>query len=221
SASYPVNLLVFWDDLSTPNSNTIRWEHFETPIPHVIVHWSATNFLSSSRNPSSLTFQAILFEDGRFEYRYGNMVSNPQGYADGQDATIGTQNLARTLANVISHNTTNPDGWSGRALVFGGWNELLSDSTPRPTPLSGSWTLTPYLTRTYKLRAWNGHSEEEREFEIRVHPKATFQVWAEPAEPTPGQSVTLRWSAKHLTSLVIEDEAGNVLHTAPQTQLES
>src|SRR5690606_5853281 len=77
STSSPVNLLVFWDDLSTPNSNTIRWEHFETPIPHVIVHWSATNFLSSSRNPSSLTFQAILFEDGRFEYRYGNMVSNP------------------------------------------------------------------------------------------------------------------------------------------------
>ena len=35
------------------------------------------------------------------------------------------------------------------------------------------------------------------------------------------ESVTLRWSAKHLTSLVIEDEAGNVLHTAAQTQLDS
>ena len=218
--SSDIDLAIFWDDLTTPNPNTIRWEYFEDPIPHVIVHWNATSFLSSTRNPSSLTFQAILFEDGRFEYRYGPMTS-VGGYAQGQDATIATQNRAHSQANVISHNTTNLDGWSGRALVFGGWNQLLADSTPRPTPLSGSWTLTPYLTRTYTLRAWNGHSEHEEEFEIRVHPRSTLDAWVEPAEPTTGETVVLHWFGKHLTSLVVEDDAGNVVHAAPQSQLES
>src|SRR5690606_23779543 len=97
----------------------------------------------------------------------------------------------------------------------------LADSTPRPTPLSGSWTFTPYLTRTYKLRAWNGHSEHEEEFEIRVHPKGKLRAWAEPAEPLPGQPVTLHWEGENLTSLVIEDDAGNVIHTVPQGQFDS
>src|SRR5690606_25278720 len=37
----------------------------------------------------------------------------------------------------------------------------------------------------------------------------------------PGQEVTLRWSGKNLSSLVIEDDEGNVIHTATPLQLTS
>lgn len=209
-----IHVLPFWDDLHTSRSQpegTVLWEYFAQPVPHIVVQWADMNFWSSSRQPSDLNFQAVLFETGEIEFRWGDMSSNPAAHAEGSTAVIGLHNRTGSKARFVSDRTQVQGGLSGKSYFF----------FPDSLPLSGTRVIAPGSTMTYTLRAWNGHSEHEMEVEIRVHPKATLRAWAEPAEPLPGQPVTLHWEGENLTSLVIEDDAGNVVYTVPQGQLDS
>src|SRR5690606_9271821 len=90
-------------------------------------------------------------------------------------ATIGAQNTdcssGCTFGVQLVHNTEQKNGLEGRVYRFDGLRSYLPDaSTPVPMPKDGSLTFKPVDTRTYTLRAWNGHSEDEREIRVVVHP---------------------------------------------------
>lgn len=217
-----IDLAPYWDDLHTTNNTphgTVYWEYFADPSPHIIVQWTNVGFWTSSRNPADLNFQIVLHENGHFEYRYGRMYAQ-SNYGNGQDATIAAQNRSGSEANLISYNTTWEGGLSDSGLYFERWD---ADPTfaRAPVDLSGSRTVSPTSTRTYRLRAWNGHSEHEMDVTVNVYPRGELSVWSVPAEPVPGEPVTLHWSGLGLTSLEVEDEAGNLLHTASPAELAS
>src|SRR5690606_31614277 len=135
SSSGNVDLAIFWDDLTPRNGSTVSWEYFESPVPHVVIQWTDAHFTGDSN--SHLTFQVVLFENGRFEYRYGDLwtTGTDPNRPLGSSVTIGAQNISRTQGLTVAHNQTNQDGWTGRALVWSSFNQLLDESTPRPTPL--------------------------------------------------------------------------------------
>src|SRR5690606_12376501 len=216
-----VHAAPFWGDLHTNQTNnpphgTIHWEYFDSPLPHVIVQWSDMEFFSSSRNPASLNFQTVLFASGDIEFRWGPM-SSAGSYADGLEMIIGLQSWGATAARVVHNGKSSgtgapvPGGLQGRSYYF----------FPKDLPLDGTRDLMPGSTMTYTLKAWNGHSEHELPLTIEVFSPAELTVWAEPAEPAPGESVTIRWEGANLSSLVIEDGSGNVVLTVPSSQFES
>src|SRR5690606_29036958 len=92
---------------------------------------------------------------------------------------------------------------------------------PDPFPLEGNHRLYPSSSMSYSLRAWNAHSEHAEGFEVRVYPPAGLEVWTVPADPLPGDDVTLHWAGENLTSLHISDELGNPILTASPAQMES
>jgi hypothetical protein len=211
------DLLPFWDSF---NGGKIWWERIEGDVDQLIIQWTDMNFTTSSYNPADVTFQAVLFADGSFEYRYGKMESNNVGMAKASSATIAAQNRAGTEATVLVHNQLQEPGLEGRVYRFRGWDDFVeASSTPVRTPLAGSVTFQPKQDRTYHLAAWNGHSDHVEELEVRVHPKGQLHVAAIPAEPLPGDSVTLHWSGVNLTALTIEDDTGAIIHTAAAAEL--
>lgn len=212
------DMLPFWDLLT---NGSIWWELVPGKVDQLIIQWTKMDFSTSAQNPANLNFQVVLMADGNFEFRYGPMIG-AGNHAQAASATIATQNRAGTLARVISHDTVQPTGLTGRVYRFRSWNDLVAEaSTPVPTPLSGTVTFTPTMDRTYRLEAKNGHSEHVEQFEIRVHPKGELQVWANPAEPLPGQAATLHWQGTNLSAITIEDDAGTILHTATSAELAS
>jgi|GEM_PF-1641213 len=216
-----VDLAPFWDAMQ---NGSIYWELFEGEVDRLVIQWSGFEFSTTSYNPADLNFQVVLFEDGRFEYRYGPMEGS-HAAARASLATIGAQSWACPgyvcpYGVQLVHQTEQPNGLEGRVYRFEGLRGYREDqSTPIPMPMNGSRTFKPVDTRTYTIRAWNGHSEHERSIRVAVHPRAELVVWTEPTYPQPGDTISLHWNGKALTSLVIEDGAGNVIHTATPSEL--
>lgn len=216
-----IDFFPFWTD-QRPSAEVL-WNYYEEPSPHLVIEWKGASFWNDTS--SNLNYQAILHASGAIEYRYGPM----NGFATNtQTMGIATASRSGDDAHVIYLKTSSggtpniPGGLEGRSFYFEGWDGFREDlSTPRPTAPTGTWTIRPLRTRNYTLRAWNGHSNHEEALEVRVHGRGELEVWADPAEPAPGQPTTLRWSGKHLTELVIEDDQGNVIHTATPGQLSS
>src|SRR5690606_2325444 len=216
-----VDLAPFWNSMQ---NGSIYWELFEGEVDRLVIQWSGFQFSTTSYNPADLNFQVVLFEDGRFEYRYGPMEGS-HAAARASLATIGAQswvcpNYVCPYGVQLVHQTEQPNGLEGRVYRFEGLRGYREDqSTPIPMPMNGSRTFKPVDTRTYTIRAWNGHSEHERSIRVAVHPRAELVVWTEPRHPQPGDTISLHWGGKALTSLVIEDDAGNVIHTASPSEL--
>lgn len=221
SANYrAIDLAPFWDSL---RNGDIWWEHIEGEVDQLIIQWTGAEFTLSSYNPTDLNFQVVLFEDGRFEFRYGKMESDHEN-ARGASATIGAQSHdcsdGCAFGEQILDDEEQDHSLEGRVYRFDGLQGFQADgSTPVPVPADGSLTFKPNLSRTYTLRTWNAHSEHEQTLEVLVHPKAAIAAWSDPAEPTPGSGVDLHWETRSLTSLVIEDSSGAVIHTATPEEL--
>lgn len=204
-----LDLIPFWADL-VPSMGRVHWNYYEEPLPHVIVEWRNNAHFSYS---SDFSFQVAMYETGEFEYRYGLM----DGLTNPFTRFIGAQDFEGTSARTLLYGSAAvpSGGLEARSYFFDGWDGFdAARSTPRPTPASGSWTFTPFRSRTYTLKVWNGHSEDEAEIRIEVHPKGKLQAWAEPAEPLPNEPFTIHWVGENLSWLVVEDGSGQVVHTA-------
>lgn len=222
-ASYRgVDIAPFWDSI---RADTVWWEYIEGPVDRLVIQWKDAEFTTSTYNPANLNFQVVLFEDGRFELRYGEM-SGAHANARAASATIGAQSRdcsnGCTFGEELVYNVEQVNGLEGRVYRFNGLQGFQEGaSTPVPMPEDGSITFQPTDSRTYTLRTWNGHSQDERELRVNVHPYGKLQAWTVPEFPEPGQDVTLHWEGSTLTSLVIEDGSGAVIHTADPSELDS
>lgn len=213
-----VDIAPFWE---TQRKHQVWYELIRGEVDRLIIQWSGGEITTSNGNPASLEYQLVLFADGRIEFHYGNMDTPNAALGRGSSATAGMQNHSCNgpcrEGFTLFHNEEQKNGLEGRMVRFHGFAQLdEKGSTPVPMPPSGTMTFRATEDRTYTLRAWNGHSEHTRSVEVRVHPRAVLDVWTEPAEPRPGDLVTLHWAGTNLTSLVLEDAQGNQEQVAPQ-----
>lgn len=92
----PANLLaVFWDDLHFRSQNRAR---YLADGNRFIVQYSNVDRFSST-TPSNLTFQVILYPNGRIVYQYLTMTS-----AELASATVGIQNAVKTDGLTVVYN---------------------------------------------------------------------------------------------------------------------
>lgn len=217
-----VDIAPFWDSI---RASTIWWEHIEGEVDRLVIQWTGAEFTSTTYNPADLNFQLVLFEDGRFEMRYGEMEGD-HGNARALSATIGAQSRdcssGCAFGEQLVYNTEQEHSLEGRVYRFNGLQGFQANgSTPVPMTEKGSLTFQPSETRNYLLRTWNGHSEHEESLRVVVHSKAKISAWTEPAEPAPGEPVVLHWEASDLTSLEILDGSGALVYTADPSELQS
>jgi len=166
-----VNLAPFWDAMA-------RNDEYDTRSPsgtihvgygndadrgdYVVVQWKNFWFRTGNDNdsPTSLNFEAVLFEDGSFDYRYGTMSStNRNTDAQGAGATIGFQTGSGEFVN-ISHDAEFPGGLSNFGFTF----------RPAEVEANGSWTVVPLADTTYVLTASNAVGSEADTVDVTVSP---------------------------------------------------
>ncbi|HEY0840780.1 MAG TPA: hypothetical protein VGD74_11380, partial [Vulgatibacter sp.] len=118
SAANPsrVHLAPFWDDHFMRGHDSV-WT-FQPSPDEFVIQWK--NFNRSAGSTANalydLNFQVVLFADGSFEYRYGEMKAPPQPFsysscypstceleANGSSATIGYQNVGGTMGSRIHY----------------------------------------------------------------------------------------------------------------------
>lgn len=107
TAETSTHLPVFWDSLSAQSTGEVWIDHgTDAEGNYVVVQWKNFQFTTSSYNPADLNFQAILRDNGVFEYRYGTMTAAPanQQYADGRSVTIGFQNFYAEVGHAWRYN---------------------------------------------------------------------------------------------------------------------
>jgi len=205
-----------WDAAKYPEGNL----HFllggdEASGRTLTIQW--TDATHSSNRAASLNFQVILHEDGRFEYRYGDMdpgigVTEAQReYAEGKSATIGYQTPTQSSFDVIQHNTL--------INVFG----LLDGRTftyapPQAVERSGSYLWHPFAaapTAAATLQAARGTLSDSEVVTIEFTRRPEISMTDRPAAPVPvGTPFRLGWKTRHADSLVVLDGAGTPICTA-------
>jgi len=198
-----VDLAPLWRGLSKKNGNV--WLDLIEGEQAFVVQWKDYEFSasSSSGNPANLNFEAVLWNDGDFEFRYGTMSAAFPTWADGYESLIGWQDESRTQGRTLNAwRSTYPGGLQGRVLP--------EDWTVPPT---GSMEFYPKYDTTYTLEIRNGHSVATQEVDVVVHPNATIYPEVEPADPIPGDVFRFSWRAYGVQSFVIEEEDGTVICT--------
>jgi len=120
SSNFPyMHLAPFWASLNRSAHGGEIWYQVlgSGPEQHLVIQYK--NFSITNHLTAHLNFQVVLWRDGSFDFRYGDM-SNPadQDVADGLVASIGHQNVDGTEGLQISRNQPVPGGLSHRTFHF-------------------------------------------------------------------------------------------------------
>ncbi|MHC5004673.1 MAG: hypothetical protein ACYTJ0_16290, partial [Planctomycetota bacterium] len=89
----------YWDDFNLNDGGEIVWNTFGSPTRFMCEWRNVPEF--GSGGATSATFQAILFPDGRIQYRYGDLDC----CGDPGDATVGIENIDGTDGYSVDHLT--------------------------------------------------------------------------------------------------------------------
>jgi subtilisin family serine protease len=140
----PPNLLaVFWDDLNFRSALRARYHSDGTRF---IVQWTDVDRDSTTDQPSPahLTFQAILYPNGRIVYQYATMT----GFLT--SATIGIQNAARNDGLQVAFNTAYMH--ENMAIEFRPLLDFVSVTPAHGTiPAGGSADLAVHLDASHLI----------------------------------------------------------------------
>src|SRR5690606_4469515 len=94
--------LPFWQTIQTTAPGSVWWKH-DPAEGSLTIQWKDWQSNTAAARPTSWNFQVVLFEDGSFEYRYGDMAANNMAYATGQTVTnIGWQNPTAKIGATLS-----------------------------------------------------------------------------------------------------------------------
>lgn len=110
-----VHLAPFWDSLRMESNDRI---YYHSPDPQTaIIQWRRFNSGAGAENQYSLNFQVVLYADGRFEYRYGEMRPLAElAISDGCSGDGGSCD-ATPYGVTVGYQTT--DGGHGMSLHHG------------------------------------------------------------------------------------------------------
>lgn len=183
------HLAINWGDLLATGAQYF-YQYFSEPAGnYVIVQWTGINHDGSGTQ--DMNFQIVLYEDGSFEYRYGDMLPTDNDLANGARKTIGYQV---------------PGGGAWQFHFGAGWN------TGTPTPITGglshrtlrftpsdaltSVVVVPEDTSTYTYCAMLGGYSQCKDITIEAAWEIlSFDSSADTIDP--GQQVTLSWETKN------------------------
>lgn len=198
-----VHLAAFWTDLAAR-------EHVYADLGEdakgrfLVVQWHHVFWTKGS---SDLTFEIILWDDGDFDFRYGDMDADEEVL--GGVATIGYQNTTGTDGVLVTHLTPIP------ALAHSGYAFRMS----RALAEAGSAIVKPLATRDYVLTAQDADgSTREATATVKVHPATTLVASASKEVVDEGDTFTIRWSAPNATAVVIS-EGGEAIHRAGPSEV--
>lgn len=187
----------------------------------LIVQWKDITF--STNQIATMNFEVILWEDGRFEYRYGNMDAGPEASlaqretVEGSSATIGYQTPSKSSFHNIKYNKS-INFWGplpGRNFVY----------VPAPDALekNGSYVWSPLArqaTASATLKVSRGEESTNKTVSVQFINRPELSITGRPTEPiTVGTSFRIGWTSRHTKALWVLDGEGNALCT-PADQVE-
>src|SRR5262249_12307762 len=168
----PALLAPFWDDLVMKTGGAVTTRIVgDPPNRQFVVQWSNFSILDEYGTDlnANLTFELVLFEgsnDIQFLYR---SMEGPR--SDGSSATIGAQDLKRTVGIQTGFNQPIVSSGSFKIYHFdnGGYLELAPDLTAPSKPvITDEGVLT--ANRTQLAASWTGDDAESgiREFQYAI-----------------------------------------------------
>jgi len=189
--AFPIHIAPFWEDLIWVSV----WYKFGSDArgQYLAVQWDG-EILDAGW--AVVTFQAVLWEDGAFAFRYGDMWGYDifdQEMADGASATIGFQ-LPDGSAWLNLH--VGAEDFDVGDPVAGGLSNRTWIVQPVPE-LSGddSFTFVPPESMTVTLTATGPGGQTTATVDITVLPLLELQVGATPSSVSAGDPVTVSWTA--------------------------
>jgi len=137
NATVPNNqIAIWWDDLDPVHSGAVYY-YYDAAGQRFIVSYNGVPNYANPSGTGSLSFQAILYPNGRIVLQYGTM--DPGADADGlSGATIGVENAAGTDGLPVVYNAAYLHSDMAIAIFAPRWMAV--------TP--GSGTVEPYSTDT-------------------------------------------------------------------------
>lgn len=208
----PIHIAPFWDDLYLDGGGI--WYSFGNDArgQYLIVQWEGS--LVDVDLEATAEFQAVLWEDGAFAFRYGSMTgvdSDAQDWADGASAIIGYQAPDQsTWVNLHA----GAEGFALGQPVAGG----LSGRTwwfeyPALSP-NGSQIIQPPGPLTLTLKAIGPKGEATASLDVVVHQPVELEAYPPDEEPQAGWPFTVGWRAEHASLVEVLDDQNAVLCTS-------
>jgi len=171
----------------------------------------------TSNRKARLNFQVVLWEDGRFEYRYGDMepgvdiTEAVRGYANGRSATVGYQTASKRSHDVIQYNTSVNNIWGSLS-----YRTFTYSQTP-PLVRDGSYLWFPFASGpsvSAVMEAARGTQSHTKGVSVTIIDRPAIVLTDRPDGVTVGTTFRLGWNTVNATSLVLLDEGGTALCTA-------
>ncbi|HWV38597.1 MAG TPA: lamin tail domain-containing protein [Vulgatibacter sp.] len=190
-----VAFALFWGDVQTASSSSSFTDggvyskfmpgYGPSGIDAYIIQYHHHRIYSTST--TDLNFQLVLFEDGTFEYRYGDMLpltgtntvlggAKTVGYQQPGGAVGNTLHFGGTYTGSPSASSTFPGGFSGRSFRY------------EPLPASGSKSLAIDRTTTFEICAMEGEYSECETVTIEVTEEGDVAITEVMVDPTVGPS---------------------------------
>lgn len=198
NASSPDGGLIapFWDSLSA-GANASVWMDTGSDADGrwLAFMWKGYTFSTSSYN-GDLTFEALLYESGRIEFRYGTMTSDTSSsghvYADGYYASAGFEDFEGNYGFEMFYSEEFTGGLMNRSFAFGPF-----------VPTTGTLVISPTEDTTYDLVASNDNGTATASVSVGVwgdlaDAQPSFTLTPSPAEE--GDTVTIEWTVPEGTT---------------------
>lgn len=154
----PNNLLAaYWDDLNPSNGGQIFYKQDTDPNGRLrfIVSWVGVPFYL---NAGSMTFEAIIYEDGNIFYQYSSLDGGSHGLASG---TVGIENSDGTIGTQYSYNEEAIH--EQMAIYFGLTPPIYADHDVRPehfqSPVSNIGPVGDEINPVVQFRNSGGNTE--------------------------------------------------------------
>jgi len=205
-------LAPFWDTLSGANAKLLWDTGTDDDGFYLAIEWSRFAFGQAGRVacPRETSFQVLLREGGRFEYRYGP-TGEPNGNCIAISPTVGFQFAGGDSGLLLHYNQELAGGFPGRSYRF----------MPDVTPLNGEKTTQVSETKEFTLVAHGAKGRvSTRTITLRAHRAPELVgVRTYPEVLSAGDPVTIEWTTTDVASLDVVDQGGNVICPAAQSSL--
>ena len=172
---------------------------------------SGPNVALSGASSATATFQA----DAGQVYVFRLTVRNESGLTASARTRVTTQSEERVQIELFAANPQQIQSGQSSQLSWRVLNATeVTISDIGTVAASGTSTVSPTQTTTYKLTARNGNSEENATATVVVQQAQTrvFGCFATPTNITAGEAATINFQTENATSVSVTPDVGSVGH---------
>lgn len=212
SSEFPwAHLLPFWGYVDVLSYGSIFYDlGLDAKGRYLVVQW--VDIDNGSRATTRLNWEVIMWEDGDFDFRYGDMTAplRPET-ARGEGAVIGWQNLGGTKGVEVSAYREIP-GLAHSGFAF----------RQAPTQSTHSVIVRPQTTQTYELIAhgYEGGTKSATKT-VTVYDHPTLVASTNRKEVDRQTPFEIRWTTTNAVAVNILGPYGDVIHSAGPEELDS